>query len=122
MLLSGLLIPLLILLHVVLDSGALGFDFLFAVYVVMEYVAVVGDFCAVLGGVDFGGADTPNGIEFFVDVAVDEESVWDVWITFDAVFYYLVLATHIIKERNAVLSAMADVSQTALYSTLKPTW
>ena len=31
---------------------ALGFYFLFAVYIVVEYVAVVGDFGAVLGGED----------------------------------------------------------------------
>ena len=51
-----------ILLHVVSDSGALGFDFLFAINVVMEYVAVVGDFGAVFGGVDFGGTDVPFGV------------------------------------------------------------
>ena len=88
------------MLHVVFDSGALGFYFLFAVYVVMEYVAIVGDFGAVLGGVDLGGADVPNGIEFFVDVAVDEESVGDVWITFDAVFDIMIFATNIIKRKQ----------------------
>ena len=55
------------MLHVVFYSWTLGFDFLFAVYVVMEYVAVVGDFGAVLGGVDLGSADVPNGIEFLVE-------------------------------------------------------
>ena len=56
-----------ILLHVVSDSGALRFYFLFAVNIVMEYVAVVGDFGAVLRGVDLGGADVPNEVKFFVE-------------------------------------------------------
>ena len=40
---------------------------MFAVYIVMEYVAVVGDFGAVFGSVDLGGADVPNEVKFFVE-------------------------------------------------------
>ena len=86
-----------ILLHVVSDSWALRFYFLFAVYIVMEYVAVVGDFGAVFGGVDLRGADVPLGVYFFVDVAVDEEDVGDGGIAFYAVFNCLVFAKDICK-------------------------
>ena len=89
-----------ILLHVFFYPWTLGFDFLFAVYVVMENVAIVGKFGAVFGCVDLGGADVPNGIEFFVDIAVDEKGVGDVWIAFDTVFDIMIFATHIIKSKQ----------------------
>ena len=40
--------------HVLFYAGTLGFNCLFAINIVMEYVAIVGNFGAVLGGVISG--------------------------------------------------------------------
>ena len=61
----------------------------------MEYVAVVGDFGAVLGSVDLGSADQNAVVDFLVDIVVHKKRVRYRFDILNRIFYYMAFTTNI---------------------------